>query len=64
MKRTKFERELRDKFALAAMQAIIRKHPAQDVPVGRECFVIDYAVARSAYDYADAMMDVRWEDSL
>ena len=50
----------RDYFAAQAMQAIISKMPPMLDEEGDEDFTVFYiAIARGAYNYADAMMLVR-----
>lgn len=48
---------LRDWFAGLAMQAIISKHPAVEESSGIKA--TDIKTARGAYEYADAMIEIR-----
>ena len=56
---TNYEYKLRDKFALAAMPAIVAKgHPWEAIS-GKNHKLISEAIARGAYAYADSMMAIR-----
>lgn len=51
---------LRDWFAGMALQGVIAKHPTRYSPTGDP---IDMEIALGAYDYADAMLAARKEQS-
>lgn len=49
--------KLRDEIAIAAMAAIIRKHPAGTTDI--DCCETETMTALGAYAYADAMLSAR-----